>query len=867
MRFLKWLLALWLIGLTPAFLMAQVDHQENVANKTSNSNFEVMLFDFVYAHRRIDSFVTVLKDSDGRKFVPLRSVGVSLGYRLQVNLEEHKVTGFLANLSDRVDLDLKLGSGICRGSAVKFDPTTCFEQDGDLYVESTVFCKWANFDLIWKMDRLEVDVVSEHALNIPHEVTEETTETIDLTDPAKAKKPKALSSPYELITLPQMDFRLRKVVGLGVNRTNDVSTPSLEGYGDLLYMGAKYSESTDYSGRPRADLTLGRSDPHNGLLGSLHASKVEFGDLVVPPISLIQTGNSGVGVSVTNAPMQIADNAWNRDIEGDAPANSVVELYCEGQCQARMKANAKGHYKFKGIRCHEGANVFTLVTVDAQNQIVEHRRTVYGTALRLAKGEVRYSAFACKTGERLFGEDTGIFARQKATELGLELNRGVSESSWLTGLAFQIDHSRYLGLGFNAWVGTALSKVEAVASDDGSRTISLGLSKRIGNSTLSLNQETSTGQIGDLRGLGTNITSLSQIRFGGLIGRSDPISFSFSLDRYNGSNPTTFVRARANKMFGNLSVTNDVSAHLGRNFEENFGLTTLRHEFGSSIARFEFGYGFGSAEYYRLSRLSFDQNFSSNFRIQYGLENERISNKTTIFGAIYRPVGSLAVGLDFRATSGNIRLGFLISTGIGTLDSGSRYDFRAPNTAMGATIRARIFLDRNMSGKYDEGDELLPDVGLRISGRGAPKLSNKKGICLVGGLRSGQEVSVTLDDDSLLDPSWVAGSDEVSILLRSGKAVQIDLPVVATAELEGNVTKKTGDSKSWTGAEARLVNHDGVCVGRSLVGPDGDFIFSRVWPSQYEIWIVDSDGNVLAKKTQVARFGEVLNGIKVPISN
>ena len=377
MRFLKWLLALWLIGLTPAFLMAQVDHQENVANKTSNSNFEVMLFDFVYAHRRIDSFVTVLKDSDGRKFVPLRSVGVSLGYRLQVNLEEHKVTGFLANLSDRVDLDLKLGSGICRGSAVKFDPTTCFEQDGDLYVESTVFCKWANFDLIWKMDRLEVDVVSEHALNIPHEVTEETTETIDLTDPAKAKKPKALSSPYELITLPQMDFRLRKVVGLGVNRTNDVSTPSLEGYGDLLYMGAKYSVSTDYSGRPRADLTLGRSDPHNGLLGSLHASKVEFGDLVVPPISLIQTGNSGVGVSVTNAPMQIADNAWNRDIEGDAPANSVVELYCEGQCQARMKANAKGHYKFKGIRCHEGANVFTLVTVDAQNQIVEHRRTVY----------------------------------------------------------------------------------------------------------------------------------------------------------------------------------------------------------------------------------------------------------------------------------------------------------------------------------------------------------------------------------------------------------------------------------------------------------------------------------------------------------
>ncbi|MEI8282821.1 MAG: stalk domain-containing protein, partial [Armatimonadota bacterium] len=410
MRFLKWFLALWLVGLTPAFLMAQVDQQETVANKSPNSAYELMLFDFVYAHRRIDSFVTVLQDSSGRKFIPLRHVGVSLGYRLQVNLAEKKISGFLATQKDRVTLDLKSGSGTCRGTEVTFDPAACFEQEGDLYVEASVFCKWTNLDFIWKLDRLEVDVVSEFLLNIPREISEEAAEAFAPTAPTKVRKPKAISSPYELITLPQMDFRLRKVVGLGVNRTNDVTTPSLEGYGDLLYMGAKYSVSTDYFGRPRADLTLGRTDPQNGLLGSLHASKVEVGDLVIPPISLIQTGNSGVGISVSNAKIQSSDSAWNRNIEGDAPANSVVELYSEGQCQARMKANSAGHYKFAGVRCHEGANVFTLVTVDADGQVSERRRTLYGTALRLATGEVRYNAFACKTGERLFGSDTGIFA-------------------------------------------------------------------------------------------------------------------------------------------------------------------------------------------------------------------------------------------------------------------------------------------------------------------------------------------------------------------------------------------------------------------------------------------------------------------------
>ena len=375
------------------------------------------------------------------------------------------------------------------------------------------------------------------------------------------------------------------------------------------------------------------------------------------------------------------------------------------------------------------------------------------------------------------------------------------------------------------------------------------------------------GQIGDLRGLGTNITSMSQIRYEGLVGNQEPLSYSLSLDRYNGSSPSTYVRARASKSFGNLSMTNYATAHLGKDPQENFGLYQLRHDYGTSTARFELGYGFGSAQYYRLSRLSFDRKFSQDYRLQYGLENERIENRTTLYGAIYRPIGALAIGCDFRMTSNAVRFGFLVSTGIGSLDTGSRYDFRAPNSSMGSTIRARMFLDRNMSGKFDEGDELLPDVGLRISGRAGPSLSDKRGICLVGGLHSGQEVSVLIDDDSLSDPSWVAEKDETMVLLRSGKTVRIDLPIVATAELSGVVTNKAGDAKTWAGSEAKLIDQHGLCVGRSQIGPDGDFVFSRVWPGLYEIVIVDAEGGVLARKPQNVKFGEILKDLRVTIGS
>ncbi len=867
MRFLKWLLALWLLGLTPAHLFAQVDQQQTLASKEPAAHYEFLLFDFVYSHRRIDSFVTILQDTAGRKYIPLRHVALSLGYRLQIKAGERKISGFLNSPRDRIAIDAKLGTGSRAGVPFKFDSTICFEQEGDLYVESSVFSQWFHLQLNWRLDRLDVEITSEVPLNIPRESNDEAAESFAMPRVPKPLPIKTISSPYELITLPQLDFRLRKVVGVGGNRTNDTITPSVEGYGDLMYMGAKYQVTTDYFGRPQANLTLSRSDPHNGLLGSFRASRVELGDLVIPPISLIQIGNSGVGISISNANTQGFESAWNREVEGVTSPNSMVELYSAGTCLARTKSSEKGDYKFTGVRCIEGANSFTVVTIDGVGQVSEKNRTMYGTALRLGSGEIRYNAFACKAGDRLFGSDTGGFVRPKSSEFGLELDKGISDSSWLSGLAFQIDRSRYLGLGYNAWVGSLLSKVEAIASDDGSRSVSVGLSKRFGNSALSLVQENSVGQIGDLRGLGTNITSMSQLRFEGFTGKQEPLGYSLSLDRYNGSNPSTVARARASKSIGNLSFTNNLLAYIGSDSRENLGLFQLRHDYGSSAARFELGYGFGSSQYYRLSRLSFDRNFSQGFRLQYGFENERIENRSTLYGAIYKPIGSLAIGCDFRMTSNAVRFGLLISTGIGNMDSGSRYDFRAPNSAVGANIKARLFLDRNMSGKFDAGDELLPDVGIRISGRAAQSLSDKNGICLVGGLHSGQEVSVLVDDDSLADPSWVAENSEVMVLLRSGKTVRVDLPVVATAELNGVVTRKSTDAKTWVGNEARLMDQKGVCAGASLIGLDGDFVFSRVWPGQYEIAIVDAEGKVLAKKPQTVKFGDILKGLVVPLAD
>ncbi len=825
---------------------------------TGTDQYDYLIVDLVYNRNRSDSYVTALQDSEGRRFLPLRHLSLALGFRLQVDCSDQSAKGFLAFPRERLLFNGKTGTGICDGMRVSFQPGLSFCQDGDLYVEAENLGRLLQISFAWKPESLELEIGSKRPLHLPRTTFEDPEQVLPPQGYPAVAPARALTSPYQMASPPAMDVRVRSVSGTGREKGQDIQTASVEGHGDLLYMGARYLVSIDDRGKPRANLTLSRTDPDSRLLGSLHASNVEVGDLVVPPINLIQTGNSGLGVSISNAPPLYLNGLLCRDIEGLAVGGSTVELYRGGLLQASTKADGAGNYLFANVRCSEGPNAFLIVSIDPDGKILERSRTVYGSSSMLRPGQIRYNAFACRTGRTLFGSDYGSFTRNSNSEFGVELDRGLSNSSWASTIATQIGRNRYLGLGYNTWIGSTLGKFEAIASDHGTRSLSIGLSKNLGNAAISVAQESSIGAIGDLQGLGRDVTSDTQVRLEGFAGNRDPVSYAFSLDRYNGSNPSTQLRLRMNKSVGAISITNNLAVRLATNSPANFGLLQLRKSSGNSSARFELGYSWGNSQPYRSSRISFDQPFSSSFRVQYGLEHQAVEKRTALFGALYRTIGAIAIGGEITVSNSGVKVGLLFSTGIGPVGSASRFDFSSPHTASGGAIQARVYLDRNMSGKFDQGDELLPGVSLRVGGRSMASLTDKRGSCMVKGLPAGQEIAVCLDDDSLAEPSWVAGRQKVVVFPRLGKSIRVDIPVVATAELEGSIQRVNGDRKTWAGAEARLLDAAGMQIGSSMVDSNGGYVFSRIWPGTYSLQVMDADGSVLAQRVQAVSFGEVV---------
>jgi outer membrane usher protein FimD/PapC len=111
-------------------------------------------------------------------------------------------------------------------------------------------------------------------------------------------------------------------------------------------------------------------------------------------------------------------------------------------------------------------------------------------------------------------------------------------------------------------------------------------------------------------------------------------------------------------------------------------------------------------------------------------------------------------------------------------------------------VRAKVFVDKNNNGLFDSGE--MPVVGANVLGFGRKKVStNQQGeALLLGSSSSSSWQDVSVDTESLSEPSWRAGSSGFAILPRGGRIAELDFPVISTADIEGTVTLVNKEGKS-----------------------------------------------------------------------
>ncbi|HRQ61969.1 MAG TPA: hypothetical protein PLO23_10760, partial [Alphaproteobacteria bacterium] len=166
-----------------------------------------------------------------------------------------------------------------------------------------------------------------------------------------------------------------------------------------------------------------------------------------------------------------------------------------------------------------------------------------------------------------------------------------------------------------------------------------------------------------------------------------------------------------------------------------------------------------------------------------------------------------------------------------------------PVGGMGA-VSALVYLDKDGSFTFNEGDELLPDVTVEAVHSNRRTETNENGVAFIHNLPAAQLTDVIVQDNSLPDALFIAGREGVAVLPRPGNATEIEFPIHMAGEIDGTVykVKTEGGKTPMRGVTLKLHSvSDGHMEASTMTASDGFYVFDRVRPGNYLLLVAPED--------------------------
>ncbi|MGH3262886.1 MAG: hypothetical protein ACRDNS_12900, partial [Trebonia sp.] len=154
------------------------------------------------------------------------------------------------------------------------------------------------------------------------------------------------------------------------------------------------------------------------------------------------------------------------------------------------------------------------------------------------------------------------------------------------------------------------------------------------------------------------------------------------------------------------------------------------------------------------------------------------------------PLDTLAVSLNWQTAKATISPNFSVDNrhdiaagvnvhfGAGADPYSHVYNVYNSYMSTAGGVAARIFLDKNGDGLYDDGDELMPDVEIKALQVHREALSDAKGIAFIPDLPQNQLTDVIVDQATFKDPYDISLFRGVSIRPHPGGVARLEFPVV-----------------------------------------------------------------------------------------
>ena len=831
------------------------------APQTEDLILEIRLGKYVVA----DTFVAQF--GDGITYLPVAQFAEALEIGADLNLDRKQVAGKVG--VKQIAWSIDAAKGVLRhgGDEETLAAGSFFVAIDDIYLDSRLFEKLWPLAITVRLNLLRLTLESKEPLPIEERLAREEAHKRLRNQYVYPDFPQR-TSPYQLWSIPQGDLQLSSQVDRSQSSPQYYSALAS---GDLLYMtGRLFVTGANVNSPPDVRFNLSRADGAGGVFGLPAMKQFALGDITTPAFQNITNGRLERGVVASSFPLDLPSGYDRTVIQGDALPGWEAELYRNDTLLDYQVVPAQGQYRFINVPLLIGTNILRVVLYGPQGQRREDVKRLYvgpGVASP-GKGYWRFSlSDANQTLFDINQANSQLFGFTNEPRSGL-----VGSAEYLYG----INQDWSIGSSFvRAPPNNATVAVSPAARNYGSailRTNQLGIffteQATVSDSGGTAFDSVAQTTIGDY-GLTGEYLRLNKFEseaidfgadalverarihldgdFGPLPFMADPVNFAVEgvRDRFQSGRVDTSVLHSLFLRFGRTYLSNSVSFAqnqvTGVTANTLQGLATGNLLLGKVTMRGQLQYDPENSFQLQSFNGTAEYRWSPDILYRATVDQTLVGRSITGFGlSASRDFGGFLLGAGGRiATDGSLTFGLTLSVSFAGTPSGHLLTSSKPIADRGS-LAARVFLDRNLNGVYDAGDKLLPNATLDIDHRRDFLGQSVDGDVVRTGIEPYRRTNISVNEASLTDP-YMKPVDGTSFVPRPGHMEQIDLPVVETAEAEGDLQLGDQDApRPLPGIKIELRDASGKIAQETTSAYDGYFYFSKLIPGHYAVAIDQS---------------------------
>lgn len=833
-------------------------------------------------HTLSEGMLAVLGPSEAA--LPLDEVVRALGFPIRVDSALGVAEGWFLEENRRFALDVGRGEVLVEGRPAPFDAARVEIRAEGLFVATSLLAAWFPVRFELDVSRLRVGIRSLEPLPVEQGLERRARWRRLGTTGADAPRRPAERPAYRLLDWPAVDQQLRLSFGRRPGQTGEprmrydaLLAGDFLGLEAELALGLASGEGDDLFAAPEAralSWRLGRSDPDGGLLGFLQATHYRFGDVFAAAQPLIAPEHEARGFTVTNRRLDAPLEYDRVTLRGESLPGWDVELYRNEDLIAFQVVAEDGRWEFADVPLLYGFNLLRVLA--------------YGP-----RGERHETVERFFVGPEMLGDGRGSyrFAVQDAAEGNEEAPAGTStrllaDAWWRFGrdLSLAGRFSRlpsatgaqesYAGLGLRVMRWGLFTTLDLAVEPDGWAG-SWGLRTRLGGWRLRLEGERFDGFTSRVTGFDDPLVRRDHVLLEGSLFAASSQPWTLRLAgrdtrQRSGARRTELTVGGSTRLAGlSLSTALRLARRreaLDEPFTEAGGQVLVSRRARRWLLRADLGWealpraAFGGVE------LSADWSLGAERRLQLRLRRSLEPKPSWRYEAgLHWGFDRLGLGVAVSyETGGRAQTHLTLTTGVGRHPLARHYRASPRPVARQGSAVVRVFLDHDLNGRWNAGDEPLPGVRLRgVAGRSTAD----DGTVLVTGLPVHEPVALDLEIASLEDPAWIPRRPGVTVLPRPGRVATVDFPVVASGEVDGTVYLRRGDGLAEASrVRLELLDAAGEVSASVETVFDGFYLFERVDPGRYVLRVAPRQAERLglaapAERELVVGEGEVVSGV------